>query len=67
MKGSLNLHRPKKFCELQKEQLTSVQKTVQTEMKTLSNVVKKNCENNASSMKRMRKVVESAVQDDARS
>jgi hypothetical protein len=36
-------------------------------MKTWNDVVKKNCKNNALSMKRMRKVVESAVQDVARS
>lgn len=53
--------------DLQREQLSSVQKTVQTEMQTWSDVVRKNCENNTPSLKKMKKVVESAVQDDERS
>jgi hypothetical protein len=43
-----------------------VLKTVQKEMQTCSDIMKKSCINNAPSLKRMKKVVESAVQDDER-
>ena len=55
------------LIEVQREQLKSVQNTVQTEMRSWSDVVKKNCESIAPSLKKMKKVVESAVKDDARS
>ena len=59
------------LIKVQKEQLKSVQKTVQTEIKTemesWSGIVKKNCSNNAPTLKTMKKAVQSAVQEDARS
>jgi len=55
------------LIEVQREQLNSVKNTVQTEMQSWSDIVKKNCTSNAPSLKKMKKVVESAVQDDARS
>ena len=51
----------------QKEQLTSVQQTVQTEIQSWTDIVKKNCQSNAPSYKKIQKVVQSAVRDDARS
>ena len=57
------------LIKVQKEQLKSVQKTVQTEIKTemesWSGIVNKNC--NATTLKTMRKAVQPAVQEDARS
>ena len=54
------------LVNVQKEQLKSVQNTVQTEMKSWTDVVKKNIQSNAPSLKKMKKVVESAVKDDER-
>lgn len=56
-----------KLIDQQKEQLSSVQKTVQTEMQTWSDIVKRNCESSAPSYKKIQKVVQSAVQDNTRS
>ena len=55
------------LIEVQREQLKSVKNTVQTEMRSWTDVVKGNCASNAPSLKKMKKVVETAVQDDARS
>ena len=55
------------LIEVQKEQLQSVKNTVKTEMQSWSDIVKKNCESSAPTLKKMKKVVVSAVQDDARS
>ena len=54
------------LIEVQKEQLQSVKNTVKTEMQSWSDIVKKNC-SSAPTLKNMKKVVVSAVQDDARS
>ena len=59
------------LIKVQKEQLQSVQETVQTEikteMKTWSDIARKNCANNAPTLKTMKKAVQSAVQEDTRS
>ncbi len=54
------------LIEQQQNQLDSVQNTVQTEMKTWSDIVVKNCETSAPSIKSVKKAVKSVVQDDAR-
>jgi len=59
------------LIKVQREQLKSVQETVQTEikteMKTWSEIARKNCDNKAPTLKTVKKAVQSAVQDDARS
>ncbi len=57
----------KNVIEQQQNQLDSVKKTVQTEMKSWSDVVKKNCESSTTSVKSIKNVVKSVVQDDVRS
>jgi len=57
----------KTIIEQQEHQLNSVKKTVQTEMKTWSDIVKKNCETGAPSLHSVTKAVKSVVQADARS
>jgi hypothetical protein len=53
------------LIEVQKEQLQSVKNTVNTEMQSWSDIVKNNCESSAQNLKKTKKVVLSAVQDDA--
>ena len=59
------------LIKVQKELLQSVQETVQTEikteMKTWSDIARKNCDNKAPTLKTVKKAVQSAVQEDARS
>jgi len=64
---SEQIENQKKLLEVQQEKMDSVQKTVQTEMKSWSDIVKKNCEKSAPSLNSMKKVVQSVVQDDVRS
>jgi hypothetical protein len=59
------------LIKVQKERLQSVQETVQTEiktkMKTWSDISRKKCDNKAPTLKTVKKAVQFAVQEDARS
>ena len=54
------------MIEVQQQQNEAVQQTVKTEMKTWSDIVKKNIDSNPTSVQSVRKAVKSVVEEDSR-